>query len=302
MKRYVDRNSVILKKIIFLILFNSLSSAVYAQGEILGCAYSGFDAYSLGALTPGQDMNVTVTGNCTVALDVPYGASLTYIQFNNINNGPKLTLTHMDSGRRISEQSGPNPGGPCIPSSCIPLKTGAPASFSVLIAGRAPDVTGQYMTNVKLGIGSINTGQTYAQTLRDIYVSYSVTKPACKVLTAKEINISFGTINSSDFARTRQYANTLLECAEPTQVTASLTPVQQAVSGMTGVSATTLNGLLMATTWADANAQVIFGYPRSMSFKKGINTVSLGFQPVLQSSVSPTGNFSSQYTLNIVYL
>jgi len=165
-----------------------------------------------------------------------------------------------------------------------------------------PNLPGRYMRNVKLLAGSTNTSQTFGQNIRDIYISYTVSSPPCRLDSARNMTLEFQTLNSNDFASAQQYANILLSCTTPTQVTASLNPVQNPIAGLQGVSATSLEGLNMATTWADSNAAVIFGYPRSMSLRKGDNTISLGFKPKLNSSASPTGYFSSQYTLNIVYL
>ncbi|MBP3362385.1 MAG: fimbrial protein, partial [Pseudomonas sp.] len=77
---------------------------------------------------------------------------------------------------------------------------------------------------------------------------------------------------------------------------------QAAISGSPGVSATSLAGLSMAATWADNNTAVTFNSPRTLALTTGTNNIRLGFRPRLNTSVSPTGNFSSQYTLNITYL
>jgi hypothetical protein len=47
---------------------------------------------------------------------------------------------------------------------------------------------------------------------------------------------------------------------------------------------------------------VSFNSPRTLALTNGSNNISLGFRPRLNTSVSPTGNFYSQYTLNITYL
>lgn len=245
---------------------------------------------------------VNVSGNCSVALDIPHGLSLTYTQSDNIGSTPKVSVTEVNSGLKLSEQAGPNPRGPCLPRSCIPLTVGSSINYSILVNGVTPNLPGRYMRNVKLLAGSTNTSQTFGQNIRDIYISYTVSSPPCRLDSARNMTLEFQTLNSNDFASAQQYANILLSCTTPTQVTASLNPVQNPIAGLQGVSATSLEGLNMATTWADSNAAVIFGYPRSMSLRKGDNTISLGFKPKLNSSASPTGYFSSQYTLNIVYL
>jgi len=81
-----------------------------------------------------------------------------------------------------------------------------------------------------------------------------------------------------------------------------LVPTQSAISGSPGVSATTLAGLSMVATWADNNTAVTFNSPRTLALTTGANNIRLGFRPRLNTSVSPSGNFSSQYTLNITYL
>lgn len=302
MRQHARRDTYGLRKLVLIAMLCTAAPSTYAAGEILECNYEGTDGYGLGTLEPSQDFDLTINGSCSVAINIPYGVSFTYSKFDNIGITPKVAVKHIESGLQISQQAGPNPNGPCLPSSCMPLAVGTALSYGVSIKGKAPTVTGRYMTNIRILVGSINTSQVYGQKLRDLYISYTVSKPSCTLISARDMNVSFGTISSNNFASTQQYANVQISCPNATQITASLTPVQQAIEGQQGVSATTLQGLSIATTWADANAAVIFGYPRSMSLKAGNNLISLGFRPVLQSSISPTGAFTSQYTLNVVYL
>lgn len=66
-------------------------------------------------------------------------------------------------------------------------------------------------------------------------------------------------------------------------------------------STSILDGLSMAATWGDSTYPVIFNTPRNFAMNKGSNLIQLGFRPKLNAGSSPVGDFSSQYTLNIVY-
>ncbi|MBB3240215.1 hypothetical protein FHW68_001706 [Pseudomonas sp. Tn43] len=134
-----------------------------------------------------------------------------------------------------------------------------------------------------------------------VLVAYTVVQPACSMNSASHLSLGFGALTSNDFASSQQVAEISLNCTADTQVNVTLVPTQSAVNGSPGVSATTLDGLSMAATWVDSSSAVVFNTPRSFAMSAGTNLIQLGFRPQLNAGSSPVGEFSSQYTLNIVY-
>jgi len=286
------------------LLFSLASLKSFAMIENnLSCTATGTTGLiDLGNVTPSQPIQASMTANCRVTRWFPSGSSLSHTQFYNIGNGPKLYVFHVNSGRSVPEQAIGTASTACMPSSCIPLRVGTVFSYNVLVAGAAAAKPGLYMVSVSLTDTSINGWENYGDYLQSIILQYTVIQPACSMGSANTLNLPFGTLNSNDFATAQQIANVTLNCTRGTQATATLVPTQSAVSGSPGVSATTLAGLSMAATWADNNTAVTFNSPRTLSLTPGTNNIRLGFRPRLNTSVSPAGNFSSQYTLNITYL
>lgn len=268
----------------------------------LSCTATGTTGIiDLGEVAPSETLQVNMTANCRVTRWYPWGASLSHTQFYNVGKGPKLFVFHVNSGREVPEQSIGTASTTCMPSSCVPLTVGTTFSYNVLVAGAAAATPGSYMVSVSLTDTSINGWENYGDYLQVILMQYTVVRPACSMGSATTLNLPFGTLSSNDFATAQQIANVTMNCTRGTQATATLVPTQSAVSGSPGVSATTLAGLSMAATWADNDTAVTFNSPRTLSLTTGTNNIRLGFRPRLNTRVSPTGNFSSQYTLNITY-
>lgn len=268
----------------------------------MSCTVTGNkDLVNLGSIAPGETFDVLMTANCRVLRTFPVGASLGHTQQYHMGKADKLSVLHANSGDYIPQQDAGVPGTVCVPSSCMRLNAGTTFSYIVLVTGKAGSASGMYLASVVLNDTSIGGWQAYGDYLQSITIQYTVTQPACSLGSAKTMNLSFGTLNSSDFATNQQVANVTMNCIKDTQVTATLVPTQAAISGSTGVSATTLAGLSMAATWADNDTAVTFSSPRSLTLKTGANTIGVGFRPRLNTSTSPTGSFSSQYTLNITY-
>ena len=269
----------------------------------LACTATGTTGLiQLGDLAPSTSYNASMTANCRVTRWYPYGSSLQHSQFYNQGRGSKIQVFHTNSRLMVPEQSIGTASGTCMPSSCVQLFVGNTFSYNVLLLGVAPTTPGNYMVSVTLTDTSIRGYEAYGDYLQTVILSFRVIQPACSMGSAKTLNLPFGTLSSNDFASSQQIANVTMNCTRGTQATATLVPTQAAISGSPGVSATTLAGLSMAATWADNNTAVTFNSPRTLPLTTGTNTIRLGFRPRLNTSVSPTGNFSSQYTLNITYL
>ena len=193
----------------------------------------------------------------------------------------------------------------CLPTSsseCRPLPVRTVVTYNLEAEGWSPSTPGDHSTTFVLTSTSIKGYEAYVDRIQTLTINLQAINPACTMNSNRTLNLPFGALSSNDFATSQQLANITLNCTRGTQATATLVPTQSAVSGRPGVSATTLAGLSMASTWADNNTAVTFNSPRTLNLTTGTNTIRLGFRPSLNTSVSPTGSFTSQYTLNINYL
>ncbi|OZY57930.1 fimbrial protein [Pseudomonas lundensis] len=284
-----------------LLMFASQQAFALIENNLNCTATGTTGVIELGDLTPGQTYTANMTANCRVTRWYPYGASLQHSQFYNVGRGSKVQVFHTNSGLMVPELPIGTATSVCMPSSCVQLFVGNTFSYNVLLSGTAPTTPGNYMVSVSLTDTSIRGYEAWGDYLQTVILSFKVIQPACSLGSAKTLNLSFGTLNSNDFASSQQVANVTMNCIRGTQATATLVPTQAAISGSAGVSATTLAGLSMAATWADTGTAVTFNSPRTLSLATGANTIGVGFRPRLNTSVSPTGNFTSQYTLNITY-
>ncbi|WP_019408922.1 hypothetical protein [Pseudomonas psychrophila] len=268
----------------------------------LSCTQTGTTGtIDLGVLTPGQTFTANMTANCRVTRWYPYGSSLQHTQSYTQGSGNKLQVFHTNSGQMVPEQPIGTPSTVCMPSSCVQLFVGDTFSYNVQLTGTAYVTPGNYSIRVSLTDTSIRGYQAYGDYLQTVLINYSVVQPACSLGTPKTMNLSFGTLSNNDFSSAQQVANVTMNCFTPVAANVTLSPTQAAISGSPGVSATTLAGLSMAATWADLGNAVNFNVRRVFILKTGANTISLGFRPQLNTSVLPTGNFTSQYTLTITY-
>ena len=300
-----SRLSLLKGSLLLLCLLLSLASpqAFALIQNNLACTATGTTGIiELGDISPSTNYTANMTANCRVTRWYPYGASLQHSQFYNTGRGSKVQVFHTNSGLMVPELPIGTASSTCMPSSCVQLFVGNTFSYNVLLLGTAPVTPGVYMVSVSLTDTSIRGYEGYGDYLQTVILSFRVIQPACSMGSAKTLNLPFGTLSSNDFVSSQQIANVTMNCTRGTQATATLVPTQAAVSGSPGVSATTLAGLSMAATWADNDTAVTFNSPRTLALITGANNIRLGFRPRLNTSVSPTGSFSSQYTLNITYL
>lgn len=285
------------------LLFSLASQQAFAFYENnMTCTATGNQGMiDLGSFSPSENFQIHMTANCRVTRWFPKGSNLSFTQFNQRGVTGDFAAFHLGSSQFLTKGGMGTTGTACVPSSCVPLTVGTTFSYDVIFAGKMGATPGNYLVSLNLFDTSIGGWENYSDSLQTLVLQYTVAQPACSLGSAKTMNLSFGTLNSSDFATSQQVANVTMNCTRGTQVTATLVPTQAAISGSTGVSATTLAGLSMAATWADNNTAVTFNSPRSLTLRTGANTIGVGFRPRLNTSVSPTGNFSSQYTLNITY-
>ncbi|MDF2793336.1 MAG: fimbrial protein [Pseudomonas orientalis] len=167
------------------------------------------------------------------------------------------------------------------------------------ITGNASEIPGSYSISVNLVANAPEV--SYNGMVVSALVRYTVPEPACSLGSASSLSLPFGTLNSDEFGSTQRIADISLNCTGTKNVSARLSPTQGIVSASAGLSATTLDGLLMAATWADNGTAVDFATPRSFAMVKGANLIRLGFRPQLQAGAYPAGEFAGQYTLSLDY-
>ncbi|KMM80484.1 hypothetical protein [Pseudomonas deceptionensis] len=288
----------------FLILSIACPQAFAIEGSMecrgLGTG-SATNFTNLGNLQPNESFRVSMSANCTAVRTFASGASLG--QFNRylVGSADDVAIFHTNSQKIVPLQQPGYVGPVCLPLTCTRLTAGTPFIYEVLVIGRTGSGFGRYELAVLLNTTMIGS-PTYNEHLQSFDITYTVAKPGCKMVTNSTLDLPFGTLSSNDFATSQQIANITMNCPDASQVTASLSPTQSS-TGAAGTSYTTLPQLLMVATWADYNSAVNFNVPRTFAFTAGTNTISLGFRPKLISpDATPSGNFSSQYTLNITYL
>lgn len=255
----------------------------------------------LGNLQPKENFRVSMSANCMALRTFASGASMG--QFNRYLRGSAddVVFFHTNSQKMIPLQEPGSVGPVCLPLTCTRLAVGTPFIYEVLVIGSAGTAFGSYDLAATLNTTMIGA-PTYNEGIQSFYIQYTVAKPGCKMVTNSTLDLPFGTLSSNDFATSQQIADITMNCPGASQVTASLSPTQSS-TGAAGTSYTTLSQLLMVATWADYNSAVNFNVPRTFAFTAGTNTIRLGFRPKLISpDATPSGNFSSQYTLNITYL
>ena len=291
------------------LLFSLCCQQAFAQVENnLSCTSTGpRGTVYMGDQAPGQYFEVRMTGSCRVTRNFPYGSSLQHSQrwSDTVDTGLPL-YAWAEAGGVVPEQPWGIASTTCMSpngSTCQPMKVGTIAPYNVLFYMPGGfQRAGVYTISVSLTSTSIRGFEAYVDNIQTLIIKFRVVSPACTMGSNITQNLNFGTLNSNSFATSQQLANITLNCTRGTQATATLVPTQSAVNGRPGVSATTLAGLSMEATWADNNTAVTFNSPRALNLTTGANTIRLGFRPSLNTSVSPTGSFTSQYTLNINYL
>lgn len=285
------------------LLFSLASKQAFAfVYNNLDCTNTGSAGMqNLGTVQPNEKISISMTANCTVKRRFPYGSSLQQQQNYTTGKGSKFDVVHINSGQNIPEQAMGTASTVCMPSSCITLNVGTTFSYNVKFSGVAPVTAGTYMVSLGLSSTSIRGYEDYIDDLNVVVLEYNVAQPACSLNSASIQNLSFATLASNDLANAQKIAEIKLNCTRGVQATVTLNPTQSAIAGRPGVSATTLAGLSMAATWADNSTAVNFNTPRTYSFIKGDNIIKLGFQPSLNVGATPTGSFSSNYTLNVTY-
>lgn len=294
--------SAILMLITIGVLINFSSQQAFAITGNVSCTSTGGSGLNdLGSLAPSEAIKMTLTGSCKVLRSFPLAGNLSFVQINNTGKSKNFIAKLLSNDDYLSNEGMGATGSTCVPKTCTPLPAGTSFSYEVELSGGASETPGRYIVSVNLYITSIGW-ENYSDSIHTLILRYTVIQPPCTLSTSKTMDLSFGTLSSNDFASKQQVANVKMNCTKGTQVTATLVPTQKAISGSTGVSATTLDGLSMAATWDDNDTAVTFNSPRALTLKTGANTISLGFRPRLDTNASLTGKFTSQYTLNITYL
>ncbi len=287
----------------FFIFFSLVSQYALSADPKLSLTCSNTDMnLSLGKVIPLSPFQTHFSGTCKVNSIIALGGFYTQIQSGKGNTtGRDLSVVAAASGYPVPYESAPSETNCFEPGNCDGyLSDGDTISYDFIVSGTAKSTPGLYAPMVTV-YGTDKAFSGNKVTIGSILVVYTVVQPACSMSSASHLSLGFGALTSNDFASSQRVAEISLSCTAATQVNVTLVPTQSAVTGSPGVSATTLDGLSMAATWVDSSSAVVFNAPRSFAMSAGANLIQLGFRPQLNAGSSPVGDFSSQYTLNIVY-
>lgn len=265
--------------------------------QLFDCTSDSIVDKDFGVLEPNQKIEQNIFSDCRVLLATTRAAYLTHTQYGSKG---RPFIVRMN-GKTVPADDAWASKDVCIPSDCAQgfVREQYSATFMSTITGVASDIPGSYLIRVDVLAHAPEVG--FAGVVGSLMARYVIAEPACSLSSAANLSLSFGTLNSDEFGSAQRVADISLNCAGTTNVTAQLVPAQKIISGNAGLSATTLDGLHMVTTWADNDTAVDFSVPRSLPMTKGVNLISLGFRPQLESGASPAGAFSGQYTLNLDY-
>lgn len=285
-----------------LICLFPLQAQAIVENNILCSRRGGSETtQDLGVLSPGQRIFTAVVLDCTILRRFPVGASTSAtFQYNGGKYGPDYVVGN--NGRLVPQGGMGTNTGPCLPNTCTALPVNY--KFSTVFTGETSAATqpGKYFFHYSYFVTSIGW-ENYADSIYVGLIYYTVESPSCSLVSASAANLYFGTLSTTDLSQTSRQADISLSCQSAARAAVTLTPSQSVVNRAGGVSATTLAGLSMVSTWADTGNAVNLGTTRTFNFQPGNNTLGIRFQPQLNgTSVQAVGDFSSQYTLTITYL
>lgn len=292
-----------IKRCLFIVFCSVASQHAMSADPILNltCSNPQANVY-LKEVSPLSHFQTRLAGTCKVNSIIALGGYYTQTQEGKGNTtGRDLTVVAAATGYPVPYESAPSDTNCFDPGNCEGyLTVGDTFPYDFIISGTTKSTPGLYVPAVILyGTDKAFSGNKVV--VGRVTVAYNVVQPACSMSSASHLSLGFGALTSNDFASSQQVAEISLNCSAATQVNVTLVPTQSAVNGSPGVSATTLDGLSMAATWVDNTSAVVFNTPRNFAMNKGSNLIQLGFRPKLNAGSSPVGDFSSQYTLNIVY-
>ncbi|KAA0945709.1 fimbrial protein [Pseudomonas sp. ANT_H14] len=265
----------------------------------LNCGTKTIPRYTFEA---GQQVEINISGSCTVTRRFPYGAALNQLitltsgsrqpRFSIINNYTATTLPEVPLGSNT---------GVCLGagSVCKEAKVGTVLPYNLTLKGTAP-AAGNYNFHFQFGVTSINW-MDYAEWIFELPIIYTVTAPACSLSSVNSATLNFGSLSSADYASAKQTANISVTCLSAKTADLVLTSSQTVYSAAAGLSYTSLTGLFLQAQWADTASAVTLNATRTMQLAKGSNTVAISFVPYVLTQAFPTGTFQNQYTLTINY-
>lgn len=250
----------------------------------------------------GQQIEINISGSCTVTRRFPYGAALNQLisltsgtrqpRFSIINNYTATTLPEVGLGSNT---------GVCLGAGSVcreaPIGTVLPYNLSLKAVAPEP---GKYNFHFQFGVTSINW-LDYAEWIFQLPIAYTVTAPACNLSSASSATLNFGSLSSADYSVAKQTANISVTCLSAKTADLVLTSSQTVLSAAGGLSYTSLAGLFLQAQWADTASAVTLNATRTIQLAKGSNTVAISFIPYVMNQTVPTGTFQNQYTLTINY-
>lgn len=262
----------------------SLDAQAFISGN-LECNVTGSktDGYTFQA---GAEMQVSFSGSCTVKRTFPKGAAVN-LQVGHILGANPARLRVMDfyNHSYMSELPLGSYGVTCLGGPCKRLAVGSNVSYTYAISGTAPSTPGRRTAMVTLGVTSAGY-PNYAEWFHNTTFIYDVTAVSCTLSTPSAVNLSFGTISSTNIGSHLQSTDISIYCPSSMRADITLTPNQAQVDARIGVSRTTLPGLNMQALW-NGQEPVNFTSYIHKYLVAGQNRISLSFKPVLEAGQSP---------------
>lgn len=293
----------------FFILSATLSVGIFSTDvlAIQGGArctrpYVGGEIWRVGTVSAGQEIDVTISISCVMSFTYPFSMNLSqlsgYRTYPGTPGPPAKSITV--GGVQLTEGGFGTQGNVC-PIGCGALEKNYRFYSSVNFKLNAGIQPGYYEFKWQV-FGTHRPNSQYSDEVNAGVISYTVESPACALVSPTSANIYFGAFSGSDISTVSQAANIELSCKRDVQVTAKLAPSQRIVNAKSGISATTLNGLSMASSWSDTGNPVDFSATRTFNFKTGNNSMGIRFNPRINDAATlPVGDFSSNYTLTLNY-
>ena len=290
-----------IRRCLFIVFCSLASQYAMSADPILDLTCSNPQTnLSLKEVGPLSPFQTRLSGTCKVNSIIALGGYYAQTQTMKSIPGRYVTVVAAATGDPVPYESALSETNCFEPGNCDGyLTVGDTFPYDFMISGTTMSTPGLYIFLVS--IYGYDRAFFTKVVVGEVVVAYTVVQPACSMNSASHLSLGFGALTSNDFASSQQVAEISLSCSAATQVNVTLVPTQSAVNGSPGVSATTLDGLSMAATWVDSTSAVVFNTPRNFAMNKGSNLIQLGFRPKLNAGSSPVGDFSSQYTLNIVY-
>lgn len=283
------------------LVYSSFGVSYGAIDKNVSCSAVSATYVDLGTVAPGEKFVVDSSVSCKMLRRFSGGAGISFT--DQYSTGAATGVSYLQRGTNMIVPRGgvSTASYTCVFGQCGDMRVGTNFLIKLTGQGAANNVPGTYWYMANFFITSL-ANTNYSEVYMSLLYTYKVALPASKVTSAAAMNLYFGNLSTDELSTAGQIANISLSCQSALTAKVTLVPAQSIINSGSGISATTLTGLSMIGSWADSGARVSLGVPRDVYLHSGSNSLNLKFEPRLTDAGNmPSGNFSSQYTLNIVY-